>query len=358
MSMPSARSLRSLEIDSFRRPSIQILLILALLTVWGGWLLLARVPIYASSSTARIEANGLLFPVTAAETQRIVDLNFQLGQKVAAGVRLVGLETGDIENERTAQQAHLTALLHQRAAAQTALASQHEEFARAIQLAQSAVDLARARYELAAAGASLPSTPTTIASLQADYVQLSWNQQVSANSWRIQLADLQRSVLTLDGEITTTQSTLATLAHRLDARSVRAPVTGTLIEAAALQQGEFVQAGQRLGVILAASTAVAPFKAVAYFSPQVALGRIHPGQHVYLRLDGFPWSQYGAIPAAVSNVAGEVRDQQVRVELTIAANAQGSIPLQHGLPGAVDIELERVSPLLILLRAAGRFINH
>jgi membrane fusion protein (multidrug efflux system) len=53
-------------------------------------------------------------------------------------------------------------------------------------------------------------------------------------------------------------------------------------------------------------------------------------------------------------VAGEVRDGAVRVEMTIDANSVSRIPLQHGLPGSVEIEVERATPWMLLLRHAGR----
>jgi multidrug resistance efflux pump len=102
---------------------------------------------------------------------------------------------------------------------------------------------------------------------------------------------------------------------------------------------------------------VARFNIVASFEPAVALGRIYPGQTAVMRLDGFPWSQYGTIPATVQRVATEVIDGSVQVELSIIPNARSTVPLQQGLPGAVEIELERISPALLLLRAAGTLIR-
>ena len=33
------------------------------------------------------------------------------------------------------------------------------------------------------------------------------------------------------------------------------------------------------------------------------------------------------------------------------------IPLEHGLPGSTEVEVERVSPALLVLRAAGQFLG-
>jgi membrane fusion protein (multidrug efflux system) len=59
----------------------------------------------------------------------------------------------------------------------------------------------------------------------------------------------------------------------------------------------------------------------------------------------------------VSNVAGEIRDGKVRVELNLMNSGSLPINLQHGLPGSVEVEVERLTPAKIVLRAAGQMIT-
>ena len=89
---------------------------------------------------------------------------------------------------------------------------------------------------------------------------------------------------------------------------------------ATLQIGTFVKAGDKLGAVVPAGG----LTAVAEFLPSVALGRVHAGQPARLRLDSFPWTQYGSLATTVSNVASEVRDGRVRVELTVASEPTGA----------------------------------
>ena len=98
-------------------------------------------------------------------------------------------------------------------------------------------------------------------------------------------------------------------------------------------------------------------KIVADFLPPAALGRIQPGQPARLRLEGFPWTQYGAVAATVASVASEVRDGWVRVELAVRPDAASPIPLQHGLPGTIEVEVDHVSPAMLVLRTAGSLIT-
>jgi hypothetical protein len=93
------------------------------------------------------------------------------------------------------------------------------------------------------------------------------------------------------------------------------------------------------------------------FLPPAALGRIQPGQPARLRLDGFPWMQYGAVSATVAGVASEVRDGWVRVELAVGPDAAPPIPLQHSLPGTVEVAVDHVSPATLALRTAGRLFT-
>jgi len=47
----------------------------------------------------------------------------------------------------------------------------------------------------------------------------------------------------------------------------------------------------------------------------------------------------------------------VRVELALDDGPRRSIPLQHALPGVVEVEVERTSPLALVLRAAGQIAS-
>ena len=55
-------------------------------------------------------------------------------------------------------------------------------------------------------------------------------------------------------------------------------------------------------------------------------------------------------------MASEVRDGRVRVELTVASEPPARLPLQHGLPGTVEVEVEQATPATLVLRAAGQLL--
>src|SRR5262249_12012498 len=112
-----------------------------------------------------------------------------------------------------------------------------------------------------------------------------------------------------------------------------------------------VRPAEKLGAIVPPGSP----RAVAWF-PASAVGRLHPGQPVRLRLHGFPWTQYGTLTATVASAGNEPSDGRVRVELTLDQQQDAAIPLEHGLTGAAEVEVERVAPLVLGLRAAGQLL--
>jgi membrane fusion protein (multidrug efflux system) len=115
-----------------------------------------------------------------------------------------------------------------------------------------------------------------------------------------------------------------------------------------LRVGAAVREGERLAAIVPDG----PFRVVAQFAPASAFGRVFAGQPGTVRLEGFPWAEYGSLRARVTRVANEMRDGLVRVELDVIG-MPAALPISHALPGAVEIEVERVRPAWLVLRMLG-----
>ena len=56
-------------------------------------------------------------------------------------------------------------------------------------------------------------------------------------------------------------------------------------------------------------------------------------------------------------LAEEPRDGWIRVELEIDRPTSFPLPLRHGMSGTLDVEVERVSPAVLVLRAVGRLLD-
>jgi membrane fusion protein (multidrug efflux system) len=128
-------------------------------------------------------------------------------------------------------------------------------------------------------------------------------------------------------------------------------VAGRIGEVSELHVGSVVRPADRLGTIVPTG---AP-RGVAFF-PAAAVGRLRPGQATRLRLDSFPWTQYGTLPATVADVGNEPTGGLIRVEFTLHPEPSSLIVVEHGLPGSAEVEVERVSPAVLVLRAAGQFL--
>jgi multidrug resistance efflux pump len=129
-------------------------------------------------------------------------------------------------------------------------------------------------------------------------------------------------------------------------------VTGTIAEISSVTVGSVVAEGDRLAAIVPTGG----LRVIAEYPPPRAIGRIQVGQSARMRLDGFPWAQHGTLPARVSRVANEVRDGKVRVELEVLPS-DFAVPLQHGLPGRLEVETERTAPYVLVMRAAGKLLD-
>jgi membrane fusion protein (multidrug efflux system) len=163
------------------------------------------------------------------------------------------------------------------------------------------------------------------------------------------LERLKREADQLTGQRAEAEAAIALPAYEITKRSVQSPVAGWLGEVANVQVGTIVREGDKLGAVVPPGR----LKVIADFLPASALGRIRPGQPARLRLEGFPWTQYGVVKARVTRVASELRNERVRVDLIADADTASLIPFQHGLPGTVEVEVDRVSPATLVLRTAG-----
>jgi membrane fusion protein (multidrug efflux system) len=151
----------------------------------------------------------------------------------------------------------------------------------------------------------------------------------------------------------TARAAVARIRQTIELHVVRTPVAGRIGDAAPLHAGAYVAEGTWLFSVVPPGD----LKIVGDFAPGSAIGRVRPGQRATMRLDGFPWAQYGSIGATVARVATEIRDGTVRVEFTpaLAGNLAGI--MQHGVPGTIEVAVERATPASLALRAAGLLLS-
>jgi membrane fusion protein (multidrug efflux system) len=371
----------TLEADGFRGTTLGVLLVLGLLSAWGVWFLGAEVALYAVSENARLEMSQAAHPVEAPVAGRVVATHLVLGQEVQSGEVLVELDATAQQLQLEEEQARVRALAPQLEVLRTAIAAEEQALREARHAARAAIEEARSRHrEAEVAARTAEEEAELFARLQgrnlssqldllrakaeaqkrraaADTLRLAVSRldsdhRTQESDRQARLEWLRREVTRLAGDMTTAAATVERLAHEIERRRVRAPMAGRLGEVAELRIGSVVREGHRLAAVVP----LGDLQVVADFPPPSALGRIRPGQPARLRLEGFPWTQYGSLGATVRRVASEVRDGRVRVELGVEPDGASPIPLQHGLPGTVEVQVERVAPVTLVLRAAGKLL--
>jgi multidrug resistance efflux pump len=201
--------------------------------------------------------------------------------------------------------------------------------------------------EVARATAEAEKQKATVDGLRLAIHRQEEEQKGQTSEHQSRIEALLRDASRLESEGRRSGLTLSRLQTEIALQRVIAPVDGRIGEVAALRPGSVIAPGERLGVIVPSGK----LKVVALFKPATAVGRVRAGQLARVRFEAFPWAQYGTMPAKVSRVANELHDGYVQVDLEPLPGSR--IPLQHGLPGATEIELERISPATLVLRSAG-----
>ncbi|HEX3684245.1 MAG TPA: HlyD family efflux transporter periplasmic adaptor subunit [Bryobacteraceae bacterium] len=369
---------QSLARDSGTPFTVALLIAVMVVTAWLAWAFGSRITRYEVSDSARIEVDRAAYPIEAGASGRLVSSALVLGAEVHAGDILAELDSNPERLSLQEERIRLAALQPQLGVLQSQLASEDRGRTDERHLLSFSQEGARARYEEAEAQAGIAEQQAARAArLQSEGILAAadaerakaeaQSKRAAAESLKVAISRLepelqvreqdrdvrQKQILTdiakLEADVATSSAAIRRLEYEIDRRRLRAPVSGRLGECAPLHPGSEIAEGQQLGVILPPGE----MQMIAEFAPAAALGKIHPGQRATIRLQGFPWAQYGTVSAQVSRVASEIRDGKVRVELALDSAARPAVPLQHGLPGSVEVAVERVSPAALLLRSAG-----
>jgi membrane fusion protein (multidrug efflux system) len=374
-----SRSVRSIETDGYRRSGLVLALAFALTAGWTGWFVFARVAVIEVAETARLEVDQAAHGIEAAVGGRVTSSHLVLGQDVQAGDVLVELDAEPLRLTLGEEKAKQSAFAPQIAALGQEIAAEERALEEQRRVTQARVDEADARRREAETAAGLAETEAKRAArlfaenlasesdavkAKADAEQkraaadgtklattrIEAEQRAGETERRARLARLRADLAQLEGQKAMSAAAIQQLEYEIERRQIRAPIAGRLGEVALVRAGGVVKEGERLGAVIPAGQ----IRVVAEFLPAAAIGRIRAGQSARMRPEGFPWTQYGVLEATVRRVANEPRSGRIRVELDVVPKPDSRIPMQHGLPGTLEIQVERASPASLVFRAAGR----
>jgi len=353
-----------------------------LLAGWLAWFAFARVTVYEISRQARIEVQMAPHAVASLIPARVAETHLTIGQEVRAGDVLIELDAiserlrlkeeetrlAAIAPKERSLQAEIDLLEQARADEARAATAALEAARHRTRETGAAVDFAkdnerRLREESDAGGVARVEALRAITDTQklaaareaaaAEVRKLESDSRARVSQQQAQIENLRRALVALRGEDATVRAAIERLKSDIDRHNIRAPVAGRVGEITPVRAGSYVAEGQKLATIVPAGELLI----LADFNPASALGRVRAGQPAVMRLEGYPWAQYGTLSAQVSRVASEIRDGLLRVELAVnTATIPGAL-MQHGLPGAVEISVEQTSPAILILRAAGQALS-
>ncbi|HEX5745262.1 MAG TPA: HlyD family efflux transporter periplasmic adaptor subunit [Archangium sp.] len=356
------------------------LLPVGLIAIWGLWFLQARVTVYERSAQARLELHREVYAIDAPVDGQVVATQVELHRSVHTGDVLVELGHDEQARQVAEAEASLQGLGPQLDAARAELAA--EQLALVEQKGQGTAGVEEARARLTDAEAVARRAQKEAASFEQLFqrgvvsemewsrVRTEWErsqaaeQAARASLMRVRsegslqssdrltrLASLRGEIARLESEERVARATLERLRDELEGRIVRAPADGVLGETSSVRVGAQLKAGDPIATVVAGG----PVRIVAQFTPE-ALGRIREGQRARMRLEGFSWTEFGMIEASVVAVASEARDGLVRVELSVDELPRG-IPLEHGLPGTIEVAVGDSTPMRLVLRTMGQGLD-
>jgi multidrug resistance efflux pump len=381
-----SRTLRALDADTGASGRAGLFVAGTLLVAFGAWFGFAPLTVYASSDAARIEVDRQVRAVQASTDGTVASVQVSLGQLVRAGDVLVTFDARAEVFELEEARARRMGLDAQRSALDERLATavrarEYGGGASAAAIAEAEARVADAevdsRYRLQSAerarglrasGAisddefirmvALADGSVAAADAATGALRRLAREHARDDSDRgASLAELRTELARLGSECEMADAAARRLEVAVEQRTLRSLTDGVVAQLAPLVPGQFVETGEVVATVVPEGT----LRVVASFPPAESLGRVAPGQAARLSLDGFPWTEYGTLPATVVQVAGEVRDGQVRVELALDPGAGGlrtsRIELRHGLPGRIDIAVEQCTPATLVLRIVGALVD-
>ena len=352
------------------------------LALWCWWAASWEVTLHETSSSARVEVDSSSYALQASLPGRVIRNTLRVGAHVRRGDILVELDGTPQALELRELEVRIEGFAPELARLRAELAAEQRASVGERRVSDVTGAEARSRLQAAAADAQfanaelarvqalqasgllsrrdLDKATMSAEKLRADAAALESTlegvprlQGVRESERAARIERLRGSMEKMESDARTAAATADRLRYEIELRRIRAPVDGVIGEINTLRAGSFVDEGTPVASVVADGELIV----VAEFSAQRALGRIRAGQVGTLRLDAFPWTEFGTVKASVVRVGSEVHHGTVPVELTIEGATGFAGRLQHGMPGSLDLPIERVTPLALLLRSAGRAIT-
>ncbi len=379
MAIPFSKTSAVIAQDTTIWRSFWVIPIFLICLLWGLWFFLVPIHTYSVSQNANLESLSNSMAIYAKMDGEISEIHTKLDQSIKKKSPIISLALNglDIDLENHQRQLQLTKVkvdslnkelislkniqrlkadqfdaaiqsINQKIVESEIQSNYSKELYQRLQLLNQQGNVSE--IDLIEAQSDVSLKTHAVATLKHEKNILEKNiavdrEQIKQSERHTQLA-LAREL----SEQKTLETSIKKLKLNIERSIIYAQRDGRIGELKQLYIGMAIKKGERLGTLSPNKN----LKVVAYFSPADAFGHIFPGQQGNLSFDGFPWTQYGKAWVTVNRVAKEIREGLVKVELDVSLPESSSLPMQHGMPATVALETQKLTPALLVLRAAGK----
>ena len=379
MTTPFSKTIRSLDREPNALTSVTLAVFIGFLAAWVAVAAFVPVPVRLTTIDARLIAAAKPMPLHAQSTLPVERVLVDIGDFVSRGDLLVEFYAGELRVNLTAAKQRLAAFRQQHLAIQEEHRTSGEFFRQqqtnlegerdriTARLTKAASELAWLEAEhrrlnaMAASGAvsrrDLQKSATDIdkasalmAEERATLASIEALLRANLSQADMEQARLDREAAEIAADIAEQQGIQDGLSERLTQAELRAPVDGVVGSMEMLGPGTSVAATDWLLTVVPDSG----YEVEARFDSR-ALGQLRLGQAGWLRLDSFPWANYGLVPTTLVRLSNERQGREMTARFRIGDGIPPEIPLQHGLEGELEVEVRRVPIAELLLEVIGQF---
>jgi len=382
MPTPFSKTLRSLKQSSPVGAAVRLAGAIAILAALGFWMLRVPVSVFETTGDARLEVDSAASSVQAPMTGRVVMVDLALGKVVHKGDVLVRLDSNSEQLQVREEETRMDALQPEINGLEAQIGAERSAGADEQRASQAAIDEANLKVHEAETPAQTAEKErrraeelrkegvisaqdfekatseaqrlqATVATLHSGPDRLAREQVTRDRQRAVRIAEIETQIAKLRQGRAGVTASIQRADYDVDRRVLRAPVDGVIGEAVALTPGSVLQEGAHIASIIP----VGKLRIVAFFPPQAAHGHMHTGSPAKLRLTGYPWTEFGVVEAQVAEVAGEDSEGKTRVELDVLPSPTLRATLRHGMPGELEVETERITPMELVMRSSGQWIT-
>ena len=200
----------------------------------------------------------------------------------------------------------------------------------------------------------LASTIQEIGRLQVELAQKQAEEQRGKLEAQQRIKQVEVEIAELKGKMAETQTLLASARTKVNQKYFKAPVNGVISSLDIKQPGKVVQAGETLAEIAPQGVPLV----LSAELPNDKAGLVKPGMPVQVKLDAYPFQDYGIIPGMVTFISadsksdqqlGEVYQVEIMLEQDYVIDNQQPIKFKAGQTATADIIIRRRRILDIVL---------